>query len=84
MNHRAARHRAAALLAALALPATAQDRGLKLHVPSPDGRDQVMHFVLTDRFDGIHRRLDDVPPTAGPASTTGCQTFETPPCVTRT
>ncbi|MBL0149900.1 MAG: hypothetical protein IPP87_14725 [Ideonella sp.] len=25
--------------------------GLKLHVPSPDWRDQVIYFVMTDRFD---------------------------------
>ena len=25
-------------------------RGLKLHVPSPDWRDQVIYFVMTDRF----------------------------------
>ena len=24
--------------------------GLKLHLPSPEGRDQVIYFVLTDRF----------------------------------
>lgn len=35
-------------LAASALPAPAQPR---LHVPSPDWRDQVVYFVLTDRFD---------------------------------
>ena len=32
-------------LAAVAPP------GLKLHVPSPDWRDQVIYFVMTDRFD---------------------------------
>jgi glycosidase len=28
----------------------AQAQGLKLHVPSPDWRDQIIYFVLTDRF----------------------------------
>ena len=37
--------------------ATAQ--GLKLHVPSPDWRDQVIYFVMTDRFaDGDPRNND--------------------------
>ena len=35
-----------ALLAASSVAAA----GLKLHVPSPDWRDQVIYFVLTDRF----------------------------------
>ena len=29
---------------------TAAPAGLKLHVPSPDWRDQIIYFVLTDRF----------------------------------
>lgn len=37
---------ASGLLPALAGPAG----GLKLHVPSPDWRDQVIYFVMTDRF----------------------------------
>ena len=37
-----------ALAATLASPAGAA--GLKLHVPSPDWRDQVLYFALTDRF----------------------------------
>jgi glycosidase len=49
----------AALLAALALPAVAQQRGLKLHVPSPDWRDQVIYFVLTDRFDDGNPRNNE-------------------------
>jgi glycosidase len=36
-------------LCALAWPVAAQK--LKLHVPSPDWRDQVIYFVMTDRFD---------------------------------
>ena len=36
------------LLAATALLAQAQP--LKLHVPSPDWRDQIIYFVMTDRF----------------------------------
>ncbi len=37
---------------ALALAAaTAVAQPLKLHVPSPDWRDQVVYFVMTDRFD---------------------------------
>jgi glycosidase len=51
------------MLATLALPAAAQeaaqqaaqqgakDGELLLHVPSPDWRDQVIYFALTDRFD---------------------------------
>ncbi len=35
---------------AVAAPA-APSAGLKLHVPSPDWRDQVIYFALTDRFD---------------------------------
>ena len=49
----------AALLAAIVLPAAAQHRGLKLHVPSPDWRDQVIYFVLTDRFDDGNPRNND-------------------------
>lgn len=41
----------AALRLAVALPAAAQQRGLKLHLPSPDWRDQLIDVVLTDRFD---------------------------------
>jgi glycosidase len=59
VNHRRARHGAAALLAALALPATAHDHGLQLHVPSPDWRDQVIYFVLTDRFDDGNPRNNE-------------------------
>jgi glycosidase len=42
-----------ALLAAMALllsVSSQAQRGLKLHVPSPDWRDQVVYFVMTDRF----------------------------------
>ncbi len=49
-----------AVLAALALfglPAAAQP--LKLHVPSPDWREQIIYFVMTDRFaDGDARNND--------------------------
>ncbi|MBL8307506.1 MAG: hypothetical protein JNM33_12485 [Rubrivivax sp.] len=39
--------------------ATAAAGGLKLHVPSPDWRDQVIYFVMTDRFaDGNPRNND--------------------------
>jgi glycosidase len=48
-----------ALLAAAVLPAAAQPRGLKLHVPSPDWRDQVLYFVLTDRFDDGNPRNNE-------------------------
>lgn len=41
----------AALRLAVALPAAAQQRGLKLQLPSPDWRDQVIYVALTDRFD---------------------------------
>lgn len=50
---------AGALLAAAVLPAAAQPRGLKLHVPSPDWRDQVIYFVLTDRFDDGNPRNNE-------------------------
>jgi glycosidase len=50
---------AGALLATALLPAAAQQRGLKLHVPSPDWRDQVIYFVLTDRFDDGNPRNND-------------------------
>jgi len=45
---------------ALALPlAPAQAGPLKLHVPSPDWRDQILYFVMTDRFaDGNPRNND--------------------------
>jgi glycosidase len=33
-----------------ALALTGQAAGLRLHVPSPDWRDQVVYFVMTDRF----------------------------------
>lgn len=49
----------AALLAAVVLPAAAQHRGLMLHVPSPDWRDQVIYFVLTDRFDDGNPRNNE-------------------------
>jgi glycosidase len=49
----------AALLLAVVLPAAAQQRGLKLHVPSPDWRDQVIYFVLTDRFDDGNPRNNE-------------------------
>jgi len=41
---------AVALALALAMPALAQPPAL-LHRPSPDWRDQVLYFVMTDRFD---------------------------------
>ncbi len=43
--------RAAAGLAASLAAATAGAQALLLHVPSPDWRDQVIYFVMTDRFD---------------------------------
>ena len=46
----------AALLAAVVLPAAAQHRGLMLHVPSPDWRDQVI-YVSTWDWDGGWRPL---------------------------
>ncbi|GCL63068.1 alpha-amylase family glycosyl hydrolase [Pseudaquabacterium pictum] len=48
-----------AALTAITLHATAQAPGLKLHVPSPDWRDQVIYFVLTDRFDDGNPRNND-------------------------
>ena len=33
-----------------AAPAAAAPAGLRLHVPSPDWRDQIVYFALTDRF----------------------------------
>jgi hypothetical protein len=47
------------LLAAFAQPVAAQSGGLKLHVPSPDWRDQVIYFVLTDRFDDGNPRNNE-------------------------
>ena len=45
------------LLAGVSLSATAQP--LKLHVPSPDWREQIIYFVMTDRFaDGDARNND--------------------------
>lgn len=44
-----ARSALACLLLGLATTAAAQP--LQLHVPSPDWRDQVIYFVMTDRFD---------------------------------
>lgn len=49
----------AALLSGLVGAVLAQQRGLKLHVPSPDWRDQVIYFVLTDRFDDGNPRNND-------------------------
>ena len=34
-----------------AAPAATADEALPLHVPSPDWRDQVIYFLMTDRFD---------------------------------
>ena len=54
--------RCLALLLALgccAWAGVAAGQGLKLHVPSPDWRDQVIYFVVTDRFaDGDPRNND--------------------------
>jgi glycosidase len=49
------------LLAALfgAATASAAAGGQKLHVPSPDWRDQVIYFAVTDRFDDGDRSNDD-------------------------
>ena len=57
-----ATHRLAALAAALVLAATAPASaapGLQLHRPSPDWRDQVIYFVMTDRFDNADPANDD-------------------------
>jgi len=44
---------------ALALTGAAQSRPLKLHVPSPDWRDQIGYLVMTDRFtDGDAKNND--------------------------
>lgn len=59
MSRRFSRPLVAALLAAALWPATAQERGLQLHVPSPDWRDQVIYFVLTDRFDDGNPRNNE-------------------------
>ncbi|MFY7857647.1 MAG: alpha-amylase family glycosyl hydrolase [Rubrivivax sp.] len=40
----------ASLLSLGAVTAAARTDGLKLHVPSPDWRDQIIYFVMTDRF----------------------------------
>lgn len=36
---------------AVTSPPTPPDTGLRLHVPSPDWQDQIIYFVMTDRFD---------------------------------
>jgi glycosidase len=52
-------HRLAALLAATCGAAAASAQPLKLHVPSPDWREQIVYFVMTDRFaDGDPRNND--------------------------
>ncbi len=49
----------APLLAAALLAGSAQAAPLRLHVPSPDWRDQIIYFVMTDRFaDGDARNND--------------------------
>ena len=50
MLHAHLRGALAAFALALALPGAAAGAGLRLHVPSPDWRDQVIYFVVTDRF----------------------------------
>jgi glycosidase len=48
---------------ALALPGLAAGAGEtrgRLHVPSPDWREQVIYFVMTDRFDNADRSNDDL------------------------
>lgn len=46
-------------LAAATAGAAGDAAGLRLHVPSPDWRDQVLYFVMTDRFaDGDPRNND--------------------------
>ncbi len=53
------RHLSALPALALALSGIALAGPLKLHVPSPDWRDQVIYFVMTDRFaDGDARNND--------------------------
>lgn len=51
------KHLIGAALCAAALGAHAQP--LKLHVPSPDWRDQVLYMVMTDRFDDGNPRNND-------------------------
>lgn len=56
---RAAAAAVAAVATLLATPIAQAQAGLRLHVPSPDWRDQVVYFVLTDRFmDGDPRNND--------------------------
>jgi hypothetical protein len=43
----------------LVLLGTAHSAPLRLHVPSPDWRDQVIYFVMTDRFDDGNPRNND-------------------------
>jgi len=55
---------ALALTCGLAPPAAAKDDetapgALRLHVPSPDWRDQVLYFAMIDRFDNGDPRNDD-------------------------
>ena len=52
-----------------AMQAARADDGLKLHVPSPDWRDQVIYFVMIDRFaDGDARNNDQGTGEFDPAS----------------
>jgi hypothetical protein len=53
------RHLSALPALALALSGIALAGPLKLHVPSPDWRDQVIYFVMTDRFDDGDPRNND-------------------------
>ena len=58
LRHLAASARVAAALGALWLAPRVVTAG-PLHVPSPDWRDQVIYFVMTDRFDDGDPRNND-------------------------
>lgn len=58
-GHAVACMRAWVLAAALCAALSAQAGQPRLHVPSPDWRDQVVYFVVTDRFDDGDPRNND-------------------------
>lgn len=50
---------AALALGGVALATANAGPNLKLHVPSPDWRDQIMYFLMTDRFEDGNPRNND-------------------------
>jgi hypothetical protein len=48
-----------ALALSMAFSAVAAAPKLKLHVPSPDWRDQIIYFLMTDRFEDGNPQNND-------------------------